>query len=442
MSRFLNRMRWLNSSRARSYIKLLASMNIGFLIIYFLTSSGNQDLNGNTVGTDFLSFWVAGQMLHQHLDVYNISAHTMFQNNYFGDDGGYYAFFYPPPFLLWCWLLGGFAYLPALYIWLTTTSVACGFAARAWHNRLVSNLPYVLTFIAFPATLLTILHGQTAFLVATLLGLGLLWVRSRPWLAGAMFGMATIKPQLGLLIPIVLIMTGQWRAILAAICVSVVIIVATSMTFGFHVWSDWLSITDSAYRTFDSGAIAFSKFVSPFAAIKLLGVPTKVALAIHGVIALGVTAAIIKISFNRPLDLQLAAATLTGGILVTPFALDYDMMLLIFPLIFLGSAKLNVWEKLIVSLTFIAPMLVRPLATYLALPIGPVIIFSLFWVLIRRAIKDPLSEDLPSTRSHPRQSIAQHETLPTFQLTKRRIDHRFSAAFKKISGGKQHEICK
>ena len=63
---------------------------------------------------------------------------------------------------------------------------------------------WVWPAIAFPPVFLCLMQGQTGLLAAALLGGGLLALRPRPVLAGVLFGLLTVKPQLGLLLPFAL----------------------------------------------------------------------------------------------------------------------------------------------------------------------------------------------------------------------------------------------
>jgi hypothetical protein len=80
------------------------------------------------------------------------------------------------------------------------------------------------------------IFGQNGALTAALLIAGLLAAPGRPVLAGLMFGLLTIKPHLGILIPLCLLASGNWRAILAASATAVAIAAITGTLFGFAVW--------------------------------------------------------------------------------------------------------------------------------------------------------------------------------------------------------------
>lgn len=157
----------------------------------------------------------------------------------------------------------------------------------------------MLLVLAFPPVIVTLTHGQTAFLVAALLGGGLLLVEKRPWLAGVLIGLATIKPQFGLLVPLALLASGQWRVIAGAAVSALALAGLSALAFGPQVWADWLAITGDAGSATDSGVIGFGKMVSPFAGLRLLGVPGSIAFAVQGAISLAVAAAMVATCWRR-----------------------------------------------------------------------------------------------------------------------------------------------
>ena len=103
---FLRRAGWLDETRARGYLRVVALLNVAALLLLVATSRGGIDRNGYLLGTDFLSFWTTGRMLHDHGNVYDVAAHTAVQRTSYAADHGHTAFFYPPGFLPLCWPLG------------------------------------------------------------------------------------------------------------------------------------------------------------------------------------------------------------------------------------------------------------------------------------------------------------------------------------------------
>lgn len=390
---FLRRADWLDA-RARGYLLLLAMVNLVVLAFLLATAHRGVDRNGFLLGTDFLSFWTTGRMLHEHGAVYDTAAHIAAQRRYFAQEGAYTAFFYPPVFLLFCYPLGALGYFAALAGWLLATGGAFVLAVRAWARRLRLDLPLWLAFIAFPAVPIVITHGQTAFLVAALLGLGALLVRERPLLAGVLFGLATIKPQFGLLVPLVLLVTGEWRVIAAAAATFLALALLSALAFGAQVWPDWLATTGAAQAAMAEGIVPFAKMQSPFAALRLLGAPPGFAYAAQAAVSLAVAGALGWAGWRRGYSLALGAAMLVGALLATPFVLDYDMVLLAFPFAYLLARGFAPWEKLTAALAFIAPAFARPLAMEAGAPLMPLVLAALFALLLRRALHEQLGSGL------------------------------------------------
>jgi hypothetical protein len=387
---FLRRANWLDA-RARGYLWAVALVNLATLGFLLVTARNGVDRNNFLVGTDFLSFWTTGRMLQAQTDVYDVAAHVAAQRTFFAQQGAHTAFFYPPSFLPFCWPLGLMGYFPALALWLAATGGAYALAVQAWLKRtgLASPVPLAVLVAAFPPVLVTITHGQTSFLLAALLGLAALSARDRPWLAGGLIGLATIKPQFGLLIPVALLLSGERRMIAGAAVSAGLLAAATTLAFGSDIWSQWLEVGGEAQAAMAAGAVGYAKMQSPFAAAMLLGAPLGVAYALQGAVTALLVAAIGWASWRRRFDLPLAALVLAGAPLATPFVLDYDMVLLAFPLIWLAAGGFAPWDKLIAVLAFIAPAFARPLALAQGVPIMPLVLVAFFLVVLRRVAAEP-----------------------------------------------------
>ena len=377
---WLSKADWLHAPRIRAYLLIFATVNIALLVWTVVTASSGVDRNGFLLGTDFLSFWAASSLSHHGGNVYDIAAHIAEQQKFHIEPDRFTAFFYPPVFLLYVWPLAWTGYFPALAVWLAVTGSAYVAAVRLWFGQL-----RWFHIAAFPPVLLTITHGQTSFLIAALLGAGVWLVRGRPWLAGVLFGLAVIKPQFGLLIPLVLVLTGEWRVIGAAAITAATLAALTTLVFGTHIWADWLAVSTPATRAMENGAIGYAKMVSPFAGAMLLGAPVRAAYGVQIVIAVAVAALLTMASWRRKFTPELGAATLCGALLTTPFVLDYDLTLLAFPLALLATREALPWERIIGALVFVGSIIARPMAMSLGVPVMPVLLVGLFWVLVRRS---------------------------------------------------------
>jgi hypothetical protein len=397
---FLRSADWLTATRVRAYLWILSALNVVTLVMLMATSRGGVDRNGFLLGTDFLSFWTAGRMLGDHADVYDQGAHIAAQQAYFTQTDAFTAFFYPPTFLPFCWPLGWLPYFPALALWLVVTGALFVFAVLRWLRARPVAAPAWLLLLAFPASVIQVTHGQTAFLSAGLLMLGALWVRERPGLAGIMFGLATIKPQFGVLVPLVLVLTGEWRVITWAALSALTLAGVSTLLFGSDTWAAWYALTRAAQTAMDAGTVGYAKMVSPFAGAMLLGIPAQVSYVMQGAISVTVAAMLATAGWRRGYTPELGVLMLVGAVLVTPFVLDYDLLLLVPAMIVIAANGFAPWEKLAVFLAFAAPAFARPLGMNLHLPIVPEIAFFLFWVLWKR-LRENRAAPAPTIERQP-----------------------------------------
>ncbi|AIT79009.1 glycosyltransferase family 87 protein [Novosphingobium pentaromativorans] len=397
---FLRKMDWLGRDRAVAYLRIIAFLNVASLVLLVATSQDGVDANGFLLGSDFVSFWTVGHMLQDHGNVYDGAAHIAAQRKFFASSGGYTAFFYPPTFLPFCWPLGFLSYFPALVSWLLATSGIYVIAVRRWQAALRFDFPLWLLVLAFPAVPIVITHGQTSFMVAALLGLGALLVPGRPVIAGILFGLATIKPQFGILVPLVLLLTREWKVIASAAVTAFALALLSALAFGADTFAGWYAASGRAQVAMVEGAVGFGKMTSVFAGARLIGLTPGLAYGAQAAVGLATIILLIRAFRARPYSPALGALMLAAAPLVTPFVLDYDMVLLAFPLLWLTSRGIadgfRDWEKLALALAFIAPVFARPIGLHLGIPIMPLILGFLFWVLLRRY----------SAEAHPRAPIA------------------------------------
>ncbi len=139
---------------------------------------------------------------------------------------------YPPPILL-------------LAVPLSALALAAGFLLYTFGS--MSLLWLVLRLggltktqcwavLLSPAVAENALAGQNAALTGAFLLGGLLLAHRRPVLAGVMLGALIIKPQFGMLAPVCLVASDNWRA-LAAMATSAILLIALSgAVFGLDTW--------------------------------------------------------------------------------------------------------------------------------------------------------------------------------------------------------------
>lgn len=359
------------------------------LVAMWATSQDGLDAAGRPLGTDFSNVWAAGRLTLEGAAAaaYDLPRHFAEQAARFGPNAPYYGWHYPPMFLAIAAALATLPYLGALVVWQAATlPLYLAAVVRIW-GRLDWRI--VLVAVAFPAVFVNLTHGHNGFLTAGLFGLGLAMLDRRPVIAGALFGLLAYKPQFAALAPIVLIASGYWRAALAAAIVAALSALASLWAFGPETWTAFLaSGTFTRTVVLEQGNTGWHKIVTAFSAARALGADVPVAYAVQGVVALATIVLTVRLWRSDAAFGAKAAALLAGSLLVTPYALDYDMMLLGPAFAFLvRDAVETEWrssEPAMLALVFIAPLAARQLSEATHLPFGFLAIVLLFVLALRR----------------------------------------------------------
>jgi hypothetical protein len=373
--------------RADAYMKILLALGAAMIAVLSLTARGDLAFDGQPLGSDFSQVYVAGLSAHEGAAaaVYDNAAHAAHQKAVFGPTAPFYPWGYPPLFLFVAALLAFLPYLGALALW-----QGFGLAAYWASLRLVWPRAPALAALAFPAVTVNLIHGQNGFVTAALMGAGAALLRPRPALAGVCFGLLAFKPQIGLLIPFALLASRSWRALLAAGATVIVECVATTVWLGDDVWRAFLgSMAFTRHVVLEQGGAGWEKMQSVFAAIRALGGPVSLAYAGQGAATLACVAAVVWL-YGRRADHRVAGAgLLTAALLATPYCLDYDMLVIAPALALLAGVAAErgalAYEKSIMALAYVAPLLARPLGGVAPIPLGMLSMAALLGAIVRRA---------------------------------------------------------
>ena len=178
-----------------------------------------------------------------------------------------------------------------------------------------------------------------------------------------------------MLLPVALIAGGHWKCIATGMLTVALMTAATLLAFGSETWTAFLgSLPFSREAVIEHGATGFEKFQTVFGAIRLLGGSVLAAYAAQGAASLA-SAAVVAALWRSRADRRLAsAALLCGCLLATPYALDYDMMVLGPAIAFLASYELGggfgPYEQLMLTVTWCVPLIARLVAGATSIPIG------------------------------------------------------------------------
>ncbi|MGJ4998526.1 glycosyltransferase family 87 protein [Bradyrhizobium sp. HKCCYLS3077] len=235
--------------------------------------------------------------------------------------GGGFPYPYPPTFLLVMVPLGLLA-LPVAYVcWISVTFALYGLATLGRDWRSMAGL----ALLAAPTSLINAITGQNGFLSAALMIGGLRLLASHPVVAGSLLGLLAYKPQFVLLMPIVLLASRNWRAILSAIATTMIVVVVTSAALDPWIWLQWIArFSDYQAQLGANQASLDHMMPTVIAGLHELGAPPPVGLMIQLILSLSVVALVWK-ACRRGMTEQAIALVAVGSIVVTPYAMIYDM---------------------------------------------------------------------------------------------------------------------
>jgi hypothetical protein len=404
MFRHLRSGDWLTADRIRAVATVSLALCCLSILYLLITSHGTLDAWGRPLGTDFSDVWTAGRMAldGRAPDAWNWAAHYQVQQAVHGDPHvPFYGWHYPPPFLLLASLLACLPYLAALFVW----QAASLWGALKVCRAILPGRTALLAALGAPVVLVCAAHGQNGFLTAALLGAGLLLLDRRPLLAGLLFGCLVYKPQFALVVPLLLLAGGYVRAIAGAFASAALLIGATLAIWGWPVWQAFLdSLPLTRQVVIEQGETGWYKIQSPFACVRMWGGSIAFAYAVQGAMTLLAMGAVFWLTRAARPNLR-NAAVCAAAMLSTPYVLDYDLVVLGLGAAFLVADGLErgflSWDKSLLALVWIAPLVSRSLAEFAFVPLGQASIVILLGLALRRTLADGrLTRPVPA-RSGP-----------------------------------------
>ena len=393
----------------RDFIRSLAILGSFFFVAaaigYVATMSWDAPIprDGTTlvVGRDFLNYWMYGRVAGMpdpgqfyDLHTYNGELAKFLGPGYPGQNLPN-----PPSFMLLAWPFARLPYLPALLCWsLLGVSIFAWVATRRIRDR---DLLIALAFS--PAAVLSLMSGQSTFLTAATLIVIFRWLDRKPIVAGLLIGFLTLKPQVGLLLPVMLIASGRWRMLLVAGMATLSIVAATAVLFGPQVWIDYVleAMPTQSLVLADPAMLSAPFMPTIFMTARLAGASYGIAMAIQAIFA-AFAIGVVFWAFRRPKAADphlLSALFFACSIFTPPYFASYDVLALTYgALVLLADEKLDRTGRRIAQLVYWLPLIQIGFGT-LHLP-GPGLIapaFALYAVTrLRGAQTAPLLAPQPT----------------------------------------------
>jgi hypothetical protein len=424
---------WLTRERIRLVgFALLAAMLIGAGVL-IATSDGLNDRLGRPLGTDFSNVYAAGTYVldGEATAPFDPPRQYAREQKIFGAKTEFFGWHYPPFFLGLAALLALMPYGLSLAVWQGVTLVLYLLAIRAIvalpspsrggsraesargggnpqsnqvtppdsslreepHSPFRGGMKteWLLLALAFPAVFVNLGAGHNGFLTAAIFAGALVQLDRRPLIAGVLIGLLAYKPQFGLLIPLVLAVSGRWRVFAAAAATVALLALAVTLAFGFDVWSAFLASTKfTRLVVLEQGQTGWYKIQSVFSWVRMWGGGIDLAYAAQGAVTVALAVTLAWLWRGKAAYPLKAAALLIGTLLATPYSLDYDLMLLAPVIAYLcidGMARgFAAWEKTILAALWIVPLIARSIPQATLIPLAVPSMLLAFAFLLRRAM--------------------------------------------------------
>ena len=307
---------------------VIAVLLSGIGLLGFLREPENFfALLGGKVGGDFTNFWTAARLVLEGdlSPLFDSASYRLEQVALFGADFPLHLWSYPPHLLLFIWPFGAMPYEVALAVLMFGSWALYLLAARLW---LPGNVTWGLFAIALaPASVANAIAGQTGFLTGALLLAGFWWLERRPVMSGLAFALLTFKPQLGILIPIVVLAGGHWRVLASAAIGTIVLFAASVLAFGWGPWIDFMAVVPAQQTLFLTHGTGVQTSMIPtlFMTGRILGLDISLTYALHAILALGVGGATYLLVKRGADTKHVALFVMLGAAMISPYAFNYDM---------------------------------------------------------------------------------------------------------------------
>ncbi len=187
---------------------------------------------------DYANLWAAGKFAAagHAASLYDGSSFFAWRQETFGATVQRLDWLYPPPMVALGLAVERIPLLPGYFLWLLLTS-----SVSVWVLRTAGlSWRVVLLGLSGPPTWRGMILGQYAPTAAALTVAALLLASRAPVRAGLAAALVTLKPQVGIFVPIVLAAQRRWAAFMAASLATTAIGVVTTGVLGSGIWSAFL----------------------------------------------------------------------------------------------------------------------------------------------------------------------------------------------------------
>jgi len=236
----------------------------------------------------------------------------------------------PPPL---AWLVTPLTLLPyqvAYWLW---SALLVGALVLAWHLAAPGSGRARVIFLVAAIGWLPIIYGlqlgqPALFVAAGVAACYALLKRGRDVEAGAVLGVLVLKPQLALLVPVVLLVSGRWRAFASSVVVLAVITAASVAVLGPSGVTDYVDRLNFATTIAENQAQTLAGWIHSLQAARI----------VQGLVAAWTVG--LAYGLRRRGPAGVLAVALIGGLAASPYVHYDDLAMLgLACLLFLRAAR-------------------------------------------------------------------------------------------------------
>lgn len=335
----------ISAKEARAHAVLLATF-AWVVSIVMVALPGTHLVTGQAKWTDFVHFYTLGNIARTGpisllYDEAGQHARQTALLPAYSDD-----FFRPdtyPPLLATAFApLSALPYMPAGLVWGLTT-ITLYVASVLWVRRRADpdsplrDRRFVLAgALAFPPIWSLVLHGQTTiFPFLSFLALWIALDRGRPFLGGLAVGTIAMKPQLGVVIALVAILSREWRLVAGAVTSIALQAAVTASLFGSAILWRYVQTSIDVARTAHVGET--KPYLQHSLRVITTLAPDRIGPVLLALCSAVVVWAVFQIWQSTTDSRIRVGAVVIGSVLVNPHLYVYDATLLVLAGLWIGD---------------------------------------------------------------------------------------------------------
>jgi hypothetical protein len=325
------------SERARR-LGLSAAIVAGLESAFFYAYEWSRLAIGNLQGPDFFAFYAEARLVLATggASMYDFGLQKAFQDRVTSHWPGEFVllpYMHPPYFSFLIAPLGLLDYRTAYWVWagvnLFALAAVVALLVAVSQGSTFYKLAVTALIAGFFPLFVTLLQGQSDLVaLLPLTGAYIAWSRGRAGWAGILGGLALVKPQLLLVIPLLFLARRAWRALAGFAGVGTVLAAASLIFAGTRALTDYVAIVFTwAIHPAEQPQIAETGYTLRGLLEHLPGGRLPALAVLAGLLLLTALALSWRPD-RRRLDFALAVA---ASVALTPFANLHDLSLLILP---------------------------------------------------------------------------------------------------------------